>query len=60
VVLVSEVLDGGGATLGGAGGTEGTEVVEEVLEDLVEGIRRFFRVKARGWVVDDATPEIEW
>jgi DNA/RNA-binding domain of Phe-tRNA-synthetase-like protein len=61
VVLVSEVLEGGSAGgAGGAGSTGRTEVVEEVLEDLVEGMRRFFRVRARGWVVDEATPEIAW
>jgi DNA/RNA-binding domain of Phe-tRNA-synthetase-like protein len=59
VVLVSEVL----GEVGGGGSptvSERGEVVEEVLEDLVEGLGRFFRVKATGWVVDETVPDVEW
>ena len=67
VVLVSEVLGEVGEGAGpsdvrgygpAAAGRE--ELVEDVLEDLVEGLKRFFRVKAIGWVVDDLAPVVEW
>jgi DNA/RNA-binding domain of Phe-tRNA-synthetase-like protein len=61
IFLVSEVLGEVGERVGFvSGGEAGREVVEEVLEDLVEGVKRFFRVKAKGWVVDEATPFVEW
>lgn len=67
VVLVSEVLGEVGEGAGpsavrgygpAAAGRE--ELVEDVLEDLVEGLKGFFRVKATGWVVDDLAPMVEW
>ena len=67
VVLVSEVLGevGEGANLAAAGGNRPGalgrgELVEDVLEDLVEGLKRFCKVRAVGWVVDEETSSVEW